>query len=96
MTQMNLPVKQKQTDTENRFVVATGEGEREGMDWESRISRCQLLYIKWVGNRVLLYNTGNYVQKSIISHNGKEYEKGYLYTCIMESLCYSSQIHTTL
>ena len=29
------------SDTENRLVVAEGEG---GMDWEFRISRCKLLY----------------------------------------------------
>ena len=42
MTQMNLSVKQKQTDTESRFGAAAGEGKREGMDWEFRISRCKL------------------------------------------------------
>ena len=84
------------TDTESRFVVATGKGEREGMDWEFGISRCKLLHIKWVGNRVLLYNTGTYVQNSVISHSGKEYEKGYLYTGIMESLCYSAKINTAV
>ena len=26
-------------------------------------------------NKVLLYNTGNYIQYPVINHNGKEYEK---------------------
>ena len=49
-----------------------GEG---GMDWEFGISRCKLLYTEWIHNKVLLYNTGNYIQYPVINHNGKEYEK---------------------
>ena len=54
----------------------------EGMDWESGISRCKLLYIEWINNEVLLYSTGNYIQYPVINHNGKEYEKEcvYIYT----------------
>ena len=26
-----------------------------GMEWESGISRCKLLYIEWINNKVLLY-----------------------------------------
>ena len=44
-----------------------------GRDWEFGISRCKLLYIRWINNRVLLYSTGNYIQYPVISHNGKEY-----------------------
>ena len=58
-------------DTENRLVVAKGEGGREGMDWESGISRCKLLYIEWINNKDLLYSTGNYTQYPVINHNGK-------------------------
>ena len=54
-----------------------GGGER-GMDWEFGISRYKLLYIGWI-NKVLLYSTGNYIQYPIINHNGKEYEKEYMY-----------------
>ena len=46
-----------------------------GMDWEYGISRCKLLYIAWINNKVLLYSTGNYIQYPVINHNGKEYEK---------------------
>ena len=52
-----------------------GEGGRGGMEWEVGISRCQLLYIGWINNKVLLYSTGNYIQYPVINHNGKEYEK---------------------
>ena len=31
-------------DTENRLVIAKGEGVGEGMEWEVRVSRCKLQY----------------------------------------------------
>ena len=45
------------------------------MDWDLGISRCKLLYIEWINNKVLLYSTRNYNQYPVIKHNGKEYEK---------------------
>ena len=66
----------KLTDVENRLVVAKGVG---GMDWEFGVSRCKLLYIGWINNQVLLYSTGNCIQYPVINHNGKEYEKEYMY-----------------
>ena len=36
-------------------------------------------YIGWINNKVLLYSTGNYIQYPVINHNGKEYEKEYIY-----------------
>ena len=58
------------------------EGEEGGMGWEFGISRCKLLYTEWINNKVLLYSTGNYIQRPVISHNGKEYEKECVYICI--------------
>ena len=52
-------------------------GERK--DWEFGMSRCKLLYVGWINNKVLLYSTGNYVQYPVINHNGKEYKKEYIY-----------------
>ena len=76
MTQMNLSTKRNRlTDTEIRLVVAKGEG----MDWEFGISRCKQLYIEWIDNKVLLYSTGNYIQYPVIKHDGKVYEKEYIY-----------------
>ena len=49
-----------------------------GKDWEFGISRCKLLNIGWINNKILLYSTGNYIQCPMISHNGKEYEKKYV------------------
>ena len=42
---------------------------RRGMEWEFGISRCKLLYIEWINNKVLLCSTGNYIQYSVINHN---------------------------
>ena len=72
-----------------------GRGEWERMDWELGISRCKLLYIGWINNKVLLYDTGYYIQYPVINHNGKEYEKK-IYICITESLCCTPEINTTL
>ena len=68
------------TDIENRLLVAKGRGGGGGLDWEFGISRCQLLYIESINNKVLLYSTGNYIQYPVINHNGKEYEKEYICT----------------
>ena len=71
-------------------------------DWEFGISRCKLLYIEWINNKVLLYSTGNYIQYPVMKHNGKEYEKGCIYTyihtyiCKMKPLCCTAEINTTL
>ena len=62
--------------------MAKGEGGGEGMDWEFGISRCKLVYIGWINNRVLLYSTGNYIQHPVTNHNGKEYEKECVYIYI--------------
>ena len=71
-----------------------------GMEWESGVSRCKLLYLEWINNKVLLYSTGNYIQYPVINHNGKEYKNEcmyiYIYTYITESLGYTAEINTTL
>ena len=36
-------------------------------------------YREWINNKVLLYSTGNYIQYPGINHNGKEYEKEYIF-----------------
>ena len=74
------------------------------MEWEVGVSRCKLLYIGWINNKVLLYSTGKYIQYPMINHNGKEYKKEciyiyiyiYMYICITESLCCTAEINTTL
>ena len=66
------------------------------MDWEVGVSRCKLLYMEWINNKVLLYSTGNYIQYPVINHHGKEYEKEYIYICITESLYCTEEINTAL
>ena len=44
MTQMNLPVKHRLIDIENRLVVARAGGGRRGLGWEFGISRCKLIF----------------------------------------------------
>ena len=52
------------------------EGDTGGrLDWEFRISRCKLLYIEWINNKVLLYSTGNYIQYPVINHIVEEFFK---------------------
>ena len=53
---MSLSVNQKQTNIENRLVVAKGEGsDRLG----SGINRYKLLCTGWINNKDLLYTEGN-------------------------------------
>ena len=60
-------------DTENKLVVVKGEGGGGGMESEIGVSRCKLLYMEWINNKVLLYSTQNYIQYPMINLNGKEY-----------------------
>ena len=53
-------------------MMAKGEESGRALDWEFGISRCKLVYIEWINNKVLLYSTGNYIQYPLINHNGKE------------------------
>ena len=39
------------------------------------LSRCKLLSIEWINNKVLLYSTENYIQYSVIHRNEKEFLK---------------------
>ena len=63
-------------------MVAKGKGVGGGMEWEVRVSRCKLLYIEGINNKVLLYSTENYIQHPIRNHNGKNYEEKNVYIYI--------------
>ena len=52
------------------------------MDGDSGVGRCKLLHLEWINNKVLLYNKGNYIQYPVINHNGKEYLKKRMSTCV--------------
>ena len=74
---------------------AEREGGGGGMDYEVGISRCKLVYIEWVDNKVLLYGTGNSTQYPVINRNGKEYKKECMYM-YNRSICCTTEINTTL
>ena len=60
MIQMNpLWNRNKFMDKGSKPVVAKGEGAGEGMEGKAGVSRCKLLYMEWVNNKVLLCSTGN-------------------------------------
>ena len=48
------------------------------MDSEFGMSRCKLSHVGQI-DKVLLHSTGNHIQYPVIIHNGKEYEKEYIY-----------------
>ena len=39
------------------------------------VGRSKLLHLEWINNKVLIYSTENYIQYTVINHNGKEYRK---------------------
>ena len=49
-----------------------------------------LNYLFEINNKVLLYNTKNNIQYSVINHNGKTYKN--IYVCITKSLCCRAEI----
>ena len=55
----------------NRLVVAEGEGDGEGKEWEFGISRYKLVDLGWINNKVLLYSTGDYIHYPVINYHGK-------------------------
>ena len=71
-------------------MVAKGQGVGRGMEWEVEVSRYKLLCKGWMNNKVLLRSTGKDIQYSVISHNGKEYEKEciyiYMYVCMYKNV----------
>ena len=88
-TQLSMNIQNRHTDIENRLGIAKEKRERRGMDWEFGVSRCKLLHLAWISNKVQFYNTGNYIQYPVINHNSKEYEKEYIHVCVTESLSYA-------
>ena len=58
------------------------------MDWEVGISRCKLVYIGWINNKVLLSGAGNYIQyPNMIGHDNVI--KKNVYMCVTGSPCYT-------
>ena len=66
-----LITKQKKTyrHTEQTYCCQV-EGRGSGMNWECGVSRCKLLHLESINNKVLLYSTGNYTQSPGIDYDG--------------------------
>ena len=93
-TKLSTEYKQRHSHKE-RLVVAKGEGRRSGMDGEFGVSRCKLFHLERISNEALLCSTGDYIQSLVIEHDGRYYDKKYIYVCVTGSLgC--TEIDTTL
>ena len=73
-------------------MVAKGDGGGRGMDWEFGVSRSKLLHLEWISKEVLLFRSGNYIQSLGIDHDGRKYEKNYIYNDWV-TLVYSRNRH---
>ena len=67
----NEPIYETETQREETG-GCHGEGTGRGMQQEAGVSRYKFLS-KQVRSKILLYITENYIQYSMINHNGKEY-----------------------
>ena len=65
------------------------------MNWEFGVSRCRLVYIRWINNKVFLYSTRNYIQYAVINHMEKNMKKD-MNICVTKSLCCIAEINATL
>ena len=81
MTPMNLSMKQKQSHRHREQTCGYHAGTGKGWIGGLGISRCKLVDIGWINNKVLLYSTGYDIQYSVINHNEKECGKD-VYVCI--------------
>ena len=71
---------------EDKLVVASGEGWREGIVREFGMDMCTLLYLKWITNKDLLYSTGISAQCQVAAWMGGDFAggSGYMdmYDCV--------------
>ena len=77
----NEPIYETETDSQTQrtdLSIAKGDGEW-GTDGLGVWGQQMQTITHRINNKVLLYSTGNYSQYPIINHNGKEYEKEYIY-----------------
>ena len=72
-TQINLPMKQKQTHRHREHTdgYQGGGGVEVGREFEFSI--CKLLYTEWINNKALPHSTGNYIHYPVINQNRKKY-----------------------
>ena len=90
MAQMNLSTKHKESQTWRiDFWLPRGRKEEpNGLGFG--VSRRKLFYIEWI-NIKGCNGTGDYIQYSVINHNGKKPFK--MYICVTKSLFYTRNYH---
>ena len=74
------------------FQEGGGWGKDGGGIWDEQM---QTTVQRKDNNKFLLYSTRDYIQHSVINHNGKEYEQECIYTCIIQSLYCTVEINTS-
>ena len=50
-----------ETDAQIQRTDLRSPGDGGGMDWGLGISRCKLVYIEWINNKVRLYSAEDYI-----------------------------------
>ena len=70
---INKHVYETETDLQIKRTDLWLPSGREGLEFG--ISRCKLLYMGWINNKVLLFSTGNCTQYPAVNHKRKECEK---------------------
>ena len=61
--------------------------------WVWQMQTFTFIHLEWINNKILMYGTGNYIQYPVIMEKTIKEE---LYMYITESLCYITDIGTTL
>ena len=88
----------KQTHRHGKQIYGYQKGKGGGLNQEVGINTYTLLYIKQITNKDLPYSARNYTQYFVITYNGKESGKEYIYVYIYitESLCYTPETNMIL
>ena len=89
---MNISMKKKQTHRHGKQICGCQGGGQggSGMDWEFGVSRCKLLHLEWINNKVLL-QPGNYIQSPRSDCNGEECKKECIYIYIYVKLSHLAE-----
>ena len=76
---MNRSTKQKQTqghrEQSSGYQGRGGWGAGVGLTGSLGLVGCKLLHLEWINNKILMDNTGNYIQSPETGHDRKEYKK---------------------
>ena len=68
----NESIHKTETDSQTKITDLRVKGDRgrSEMVWEFGVGRCTLLHLEWMGNELLLYRKGNFVQSLGTEHDG--------------------------